>query len=98
MKRHKSADLKKVDQKIQRGSYIDDIEKFEAKHKPPGVGKFDITKDPWKKTFSPLKAKEKPEKPSNMDDIKFLGAGVVGPGHYNPHVKLTTILRNLSRN
>lgn len=57
MKRNKSADLQKVDLKIKRGSYIDDIEKFEAKHKPPGVGKFDITKDPWKKKIMNLKTK-----------------------------------------
>ena len=58
MKRTKSADtLKKVDPNAKRGSYIDDIEKYALKHKPPGVGKFDITKDPYKKKYLNLKQK-----------------------------------------
>lgn len=60
MKRHKSADLKKIDLTAKKGTYIDNIEKYEQKHKPPGIGKFDITKDPWKKKFINIKPKELP--------------------------------------
>ena len=43
-KRHKSADLKKVDKKICKQTYIDEIDDFAKKHKPPGVGKYDLLK------------------------------------------------------
>ena len=43
-KRHKSADLKKVDTKMSKRTYIDDIDEFAKKFKPPGVGKYDLLK------------------------------------------------------
>ena len=43
-KTYRSASLKKVDPKCTKKTYIDDIILFEAKHTPPGVGKFDLTK------------------------------------------------------
>ena len=86
-KRNKSAELRnKVDPKAKRGHYIDNMEKYEAKHKPPGIGKYDITKDPYKKKFINLKPKELPRKFNNYDDVKFLSNNVPGAGHYNPHV------------
>lgn len=58
MKRAKSASLlKKVDPKITRGSYIDDIEKYQAKNKEPGIGKYDLTKDPYAKKYINIKSK-----------------------------------------
>lgn len=88
-KRAKSASLlKKVDLKTLRGSYIDDIEKYQTKHKAPGVGKYDITKDPYAKKFLNLKPKELPIKFNNFDDTKFLSDKTPGAGHYNPHVTI----------
>lgn len=87
MKRAKSASLlKKVDPKIARGSYIDDIEKYQTKTKEPGVGKYDLTKDPYAKKYLNLKPKSVPIKFNNFDDVKFLSSHVPGAGHYNPHV------------
>ena len=59
MQKNKSADaLKKVDLGVKKGTFIDDIEKHQAKHKAPGVGKYDITKDPYKRKYLNLKPKE----------------------------------------
>jgi len=33
-----------VDLKVKKHTYIDNIEEYEAKHKPPAIGKFDLTK------------------------------------------------------
>jgi hypothetical protein len=57
LKRHKSASLSKVDLNVKKQTYLDTIEHFENKHKPPGVGKFDLTKftDLGTKKFSTLK-------------------------------------------
>lgn len=58
IKRAKSASvLNKVDPKLKRGSYIDDIERYQAKTKEPGVGKFDLTKEIYPKKYLNLKPK-----------------------------------------
>ncbi len=58
VKRTKSASLlKKVDPKLTKNTYIDSIEKYQIKNKEPGVGKYDITKDPYKKKYLNLKQK-----------------------------------------
>jgi hypothetical protein len=46
IRRTKSASLKKivVNLNVKKGTFIDNIENYEKKHKPPGVGKFDLTK------------------------------------------------------
>mgnify|MGYP000551353666 CR=1 FL=1 len=46
IRRTKSASLKKilVDDKLKKETYIDEMESYEKKHKPPGVGKFNLTK------------------------------------------------------
>lgn len=46
IRRTKSASIKKekIDFKLKKGTYIDNIEEYETKHKPPGIGKFDLTK------------------------------------------------------
>lgn len=86
-RKNKSADaLKKVNPSLKKWTYIDDIERYEAKHKPPGVGKFDLLKEPFQKKHIKLKQTEVPTKLSQMDDVKFLSAGTRGVGHYNPHV------------
>ena len=87
-KGHTSASLRKVDPKCTRGSHLDNMEAFEAKHKPPGVGKFDLTKysDIGTKKHPTKKSAEVPRKFNNFDDGIKLAADVPGPGHFNPHV------------
>lgn len=88
LRRHKSASLKKVDLKVEKRTYLDDIAHFENKHKPPGVGKFDLTKftDLGTKKFSMIKPSKEVQKHNNFDDAIRLAAELPGPGYFNPHV------------
>jgi hypothetical protein len=90
LKRHKSASLKKVDLDVKKQTYLDGIDHFEAKHKPPAVGKFDLTKftDLGTKKFSTVKQNKEVKKHNNFDDAIKLAAELPGPGHFNPHVLL----------
>lgn len=49
--------MKKVDTKLSKKTYIDDIERYQAINKEPGIGKYDITKDPYEKKIIKLKSK-----------------------------------------
>ena len=86
--------MKTSGQKLKRNTIFDDIEKYEAKHKFPGVGQFDLTKDPFKKTIINIKPKTIPVKFNNLDDIKYVSSSIPGPGFYNPHV-FVNLPRNL---
>lgn len=57
LRRNKSASLNKVNLNAKKNTYLDEIERFENTHKPPGVGKFDLTKftDLGTKRFSNMK-------------------------------------------
>jgi hypothetical protein len=64
------------------------LEEFETKHKPPGVGKFDLTKytDLGTKRFSNMKPNKEIKKNNNFDDAIKIAAELPGPGQFNPHV------------
>lgn len=72
--------------KLKRGTYIDDIENHQKKHKAPPVGKYDITKDPYKKKVVNLKPKDPQVKRNTLDDVVYLSNFNPGSGQYNPHV------------
>lgn len=93
IRRTKSASMKKekIDFNLKRGTYIDNIEDYQAKHKPPGIGKFDLTKYTGfteKRQFSP-KDKELKIKNNNLDDVIKVAAELPGPGQFNPHVNIS---------
>jgi hypothetical protein len=71
-----SPELNKVNLKAKKGSYIDNIEEFEKKFKPPGIGKFDLTKysDIGTKKFSSIKPNKDRIKHNNFDDAIKLAA------------------------
>jgi hypothetical protein len=88
-KRNKSASLRMVDPKTKRGSYLDNIESYESKHKPPGVGKFDLTRYGsvgGSRKASLMKMNKAIQKFNNFDDGLKLAAELPGPGEFNPHV------------
>ena len=57
--RTKSASLKKIliNPNLKRETYLDEIDRYDKNHKPPGVAKYDLTKytDITKKKGSPAK-------------------------------------------
>lgn len=46
IRRSKSLSIKKIkiDPQAKRDNYLDQMEQYDKRHKPPGVGKFDLTK------------------------------------------------------
>lgn len=90
IRRSKSASLRKieVDLKASKKTYLDEIAAFQAKNKPPAVGKFDLTKytDLGTKRFSSIKKANSERKFNNFDDAIKLAAELPGPGQFNPHV------------
>lgn len=70
LRRSKSLSIKKVlvDKEACRKTYLDDITAAALKHKPPGVGKFDLTKysDLGTKRYSSVKNVSKREKFNNF--------------------------------
>lgn len=90
IRRTKSSSIKKikVDLKASKKTYLDDIESFVVKQKPPAVGKFDLTKysDLGTKRYSSVKNLASRIKHNNFDDIIQVAAQLPGPGQFNPHV------------
>ena len=92
IRRTKSASLKKilVDQNLKKYNYLEQMENYEKKHKPPGVGKFDLTKYTSIKKGKMSPAREIREngrvKNNNLDDVVKIAAELPGPGQFNPHV------------
>jgi hypothetical protein len=84
--RSKSTSLKKilVDPNAKKRTYIDNIEQEVTKHKPPGVGKFDLTRYTAfvSKKGSPARdMKEQIRTKSNLfDNCVKLAAELPGPG------------------
>ena len=76
----------KVSSKVKRETYIDDIVKYENKHKYPGPNKYfkeEKKKAAEKKTINPSKL----VRPSFLDDAQYLAMNNPAPGSYNPYVQ-----------
>ena len=69
--------------KVTKGTFIENIEKHEVRHKSPGVGKYNLIEEYKKPKPSKLKPEEKI---SHLDDICVLANVTPGTGFYNPHV------------
>ena len=92
IRRSKSDSIKKivVDLKASKKTYLDDITAEVTKHKPPGVGKFDLTRytDIGTKGHSSVKNLTERVKFNNFDDGIKVAAELPGPGQFNPHVNV----------
>jgi len=82
--RHLSKLTPKVDLKIKKNTYIDQLVRNEERFKPPGVGKYNIRQSSASLISSrKLLKKSFAERYSTLDNIKALSAEVPGAGHYN---------------
>eukprot|EP00826_Nyctotherus_ovalis_P051348 TRINITY_DN6411_c0_g3_i1.p1 TRINITY_DN6411_c0_g3~~TRINITY_DN6411_c0_g3_i1.p1 ORF type:complete len:166 (-),score=50.15 TRINITY_DN6411_c0_g3_i1:381-878(-) len=81
----------KTSAKVNRTTYIDDIMKYQGKHKYPGPDKYfkeEKKKLPEKKSVD----KSKLIRPSFLDDAQYLAMNNPAPGTYNPYVLLVVDL------
>lgn len=74
----------KVDMKLKKNSYLDQLVRMEERFKPPGVGKYNVTQSTASlSNTKKLLKKSFTERYNTLDNVKTLSAEVPGPGNYN---------------
>jgi hypothetical protein len=85
-----------------RPTWIEDIQRYEQKYRPPAAGKYNLlTASDFNMPKKPTKIQQllkNGTKHSNFDDSIYVAAGVPGPGSHNPHVILVLYYRKVCKN